>query len=79
MYGKDYANYAFLDELKPRSGLLKEILKINGCTECYVIGHSHTNILAARGAGCEGILMVRKDKEGIKSLIKMRNIIALRQ
>ena len=57
VYGKDYSNYAFLDEFKPRSGLLKEILKVNEYTECYVIGNSPADILAARGAGCKNILI----------------------
>ncbi len=70
VFGKDYMDYKFIEDIKPRPGLLNEIRRIYGCEECYVIGDSERDMKAAEGANCKGIRV--KDgniEEIINSLI----------
>ncbi|NPA75941.1 MAG: HAD family hydrolase [Euryarchaeota archaeon] len=64
IYGKDYQNYAFLEQIKPYGGLLKEIKERHNCEDCYVIGDSERDMAAAQRAGCERIRIKRSGKRG---------------
>ncbi len=72
IFGKDYQNYKFLEEDMPKLGLLKEIKKIHGCKECYVIGDSYKDMDAAKIANCKGIMVKDENLEDvINSLLNM--------
>ncbi len=80
IFGKDYQNYKFLEDTKPNPGLLVEIKRIYGCDECYVIGDSERDMLAAKRAGCVAIFVNRRDERvmgdyTIKSLWELKNFL----
>ena len=79
IYGKDFENYAFLDEMKPKSGFLRQIITREGCDGCIVVGDSLRDMKAAEGAGCVGILVDRRGdaKYGrkIASLEELKSLI----
>lgn len=64
IYGKDLDDYKFLLELKPNSGLLKEILKRENIKpeECLVVGDSLSDYISGIGAGCKALLIDRTNK-----------------
>ncbi len=80
IFGKDYQNYKFLEDMKPNPGLLLEIKKIYGCDKCYVIGDSERDIIAAERAGCIAIFVNRTDDREmgdytIKSLWELKEVL----
>ncbi len=79
--GKDYENYSHIDDIKPRGGILREVLNKLRCEKCYVIGDSRRDMMAASNAGCMGILLSRDggEKSGdivIESLWELENLIS---
>ena len=80
IYGKDFQDYKFADS-NPKYRILCEIIKIHNCDECYVIGDSQRDMLAAKKAGCKGIFVMRDDNEidgewiTIKSLRELKEIV----
>ncbi len=80
IYGKDFQNYRFADS-DPKYRILHEIIKIHNCDECYVIGDSQRDMLAAKKAECKGIFVMRSgDKTNgewitIKSLRELKEIV----
>lgn len=78
--GKDYMNYEYIEEIKPKSGLLKEIIRKIECERCYVIGDSKKDMIAAKNAGCFAIFLSRNGRGNygdivIKSLRELKEII----
>jgi len=77
--GKDYENYRYLDYLKPSPKFIEIIKEKMKCNKCIVIGDSEKDMLAAKRAGCIGILVDRDGRESnredltIKSLNELLN------
>jgi len=72
IFGKDYMDYKFIEEIKPRPGLLNEIKRIYKCEECYVIGDSERDMMAARGAKCTGLRVKDGNLENVLSSLISR-------
>ncbi len=58
--GKDYENYAYLDDIKPSPKFIELIKEKMGCDKCVVIGDGDRELEAARKAGCVAILVKRR-------------------
>ena len=79
IYGKDFQNYKFADS-EPKHRILREIIKIHHCDECYVISDSQRDMLIAKRAGCVAVFVNRIDyrKMGdytIKSLWELKEVL----
>ncbi len=71
IFGKDYENYRYLDDLKPNPGLLRVIIEKMNCGGCIVIGDSQKDIIAGKKAGCHTLLVDRKNGITIRDLKSM--------
>jgi len=60
--GKDYEDYAYLDEVKPSPRFIEIIKEKMECEKCIVIGDSERDMLAAKGANCIGVFINREGK-----------------
>jgi len=80
VYGKDLDDYKFLMELKPQSGLLREILHRENISpsNCLVIGDSPRDYLAGISAGCSAVIVDRENKYSgdLKKVKNLREIIS---
>jgi len=61
--GKDYNNYAYLDEVKPSPKFIEIIKDKMKCDRCVVIGDGDRDMLSAHNAGCVGILISRDGRK----------------
>ncbi len=61
--GKDYKNYAYIDELKPSPRFIEIIKEKLHCERCMVIGDGEKEMLAARRAGCVAVHISRNGRK----------------
>ena len=62
--GKDYGNYRYLHEAKPRPGLILVARQLLGCEQCVFVGDSPSDVRAGKGAGCLTVQVLRDGGEG---------------
>ncbi len=77
--GKDYGDYAYLEEVKPSPRFIEIIKEKTGCKRCIVVGDSDRDMLAAKNAGCVAVLISRDGRKSehadfiLKSLKELSN------
>ncbi len=62
--GKDYGEYRYIHEAKPRPGLILVVKRLMGCERCIFVGDSPSDVRAGKGAGCLTVQVLRGGEVG---------------